>query len=280
VWFVWTAPSSGLYEFSTCGTQDFDSIIAVYQGPSVSQLTLIASDDDTHLCTDTYHSAVVFAATEGQTYRIAVDGYNDYTSNFDLIWQPIPSDPPSNDAFENRTTISGATGMVAGDTTLLASRQVGEPFHAGDPSGSSVWFQWTAPSTGNFRFDTCGSEYDTVLAVYSGKSLAKLSRVAANDNNSLCSTHNESMLVFGAKAQATYVIAVAGNYGLGGNYVLNWEPATAAGTADLMPAGMIMKVKATKSGAFLLVSSKVANIGSAASLPCECTLTSIDSFLQ
>ncbi len=51
-----------------------------------------------------------------------------------------------------------------------------------------LWYQWTAPSDGEVELDTVGSVsasgvlLDTVLAVYTGTSLAGLNQVAANDD--------------------------------------------------------------------------------------------------
>lgn len=44
----------------------------------------------------------------------------------------------------------------------------GSLFAACAPSGRNVTFQWTAPAAGTWRFDTVGSDYDTVLHVRDG----------------------------------------------------------------------------------------------------------------
>src|SRR6266516_3949276 len=40
VWYMWTAPSDGPVTFTTAGS-DFDSLLGVYVGPTVDNLTLI-----------------------------------------------------------------------------------------------------------------------------------------------------------------------------------------------------------------------------------------------
>ena len=72
VWFRWVAPSNGVVTFNSFGSS-FDTIMGVYTGASVSNLTTIASDDDTPLGAQ---SSVTFTATAGAEYRIALDGYN------------------------------------------------------------------------------------------------------------------------------------------------------------------------------------------------------------
>jgi hypothetical protein len=54
------------------------------------------------------------------------------------------------------------------------------------------------------RFDTCNSNGDTLLAVYTGSSVDLLTEVVANDD----SPCGESMVEFDAAEGATYAIAV------------------------------------------------------------------------
>ena len=49
--------------------------------------------------------------------------------------------------------------------------------------GASVWFTWSPPAPGVYQFDTCDSDFDTVLGVYTGNTLAGLTRVAVNDDS-------------------------------------------------------------------------------------------------
>src|ERR1035437_7800614 len=89
---------------------------------------------------------------------------------------------PANDNFANATVLTGDWGSMNVDNNL-ATHESGEPSHAGCPANASVWYQWTAPSDGEVTLDTIGSNnVDTVLAVYTGTSLATLSQVAANDD--------------------------------------------------------------------------------------------------
>ena len=66
------------------------------------------------------------------------------------------------------------------DATGAAGAQFGEPAHAGQTATRSVWYRFTAPSNGWARFDTLDSDFDTVLAVYTGDpSTLDLTPVAA-----------------------------------------------------------------------------------------------------
>jgi hypothetical protein len=81
VWWKWQAPGSGTVTISTAGST-FDTILAVYTGPSVSALTLIANNDD-HNAGIT--SQVSFFATAGTVYQIAVDGYGTASGSINLL---------------------------------------------------------------------------------------------------------------------------------------------------------------------------------------------------
>lgn len=82
VWFTWTAPSGdGLLPrpvtFSTAGS-DFNTVLAVYEGPTLSQLLARAGNDDR--APPALESQVTFTPTPGGTYYIALDGSTNSSS--------------------------------------------------------------------------------------------------------------------------------------------------------------------------------------------------------
>ncbi len=72
VWFKWTAPNSGRVLASTEGST-FDTVLAVYTGSAINQLTSVASNNDAPGVTT---SAVKFDAVAGKTYFIAIAASN------------------------------------------------------------------------------------------------------------------------------------------------------------------------------------------------------------
>src|SRR5438552_1669252 len=84
---------------------------------------------------------------------------------------------PANDNFANRIVLSGNSVGTTG-TTVAATKEAGEPNHAGNPGGHSIWWSWTAPATGDVTIDTAGSAFDTLLGVYTGASVSALTLVA------------------------------------------------------------------------------------------------------
>jgi uncharacterized repeat protein (TIGR01451 family) len=128
--------------------------------------------------------------------------------------------PPANDLFNNRTILNGDTGALTAQN-LNTTSETGEPNHAGVIGGKSVWWSWTAPSSGVASIETHGSNFDTLLAVYTGTALSSLVYVAANDNDG--SADNTSGVSFVAEAGTTYQIAVDGVNGATGLILLNWS---------------------------------------------------------
>jgi hypothetical protein len=113
--------------------------------------------------------------------------------------------PPPNDAFAAAAALAGTETTAAG-TNVDATKEPGEPNHAGDVGGSSVWWRWTAPASGGFTIDTCDSAFDTVLAVYTGAAVTALTPVRSNDD--ACDVG--SSVTFVATSGEVYSIAVDG----------------------------------------------------------------------
>ena len=138
----------------------------------------------------------------------------------------------SNDDFANAVAIEGASGTTSGSTSGYTS-QASEPNHAPpNTGGASAWFAWTAPSTGRFRFDTTGSTFDTMLAVYTGNDIASLSPVRYNDDRfTTMSTPKVSMVGVNAIEGTVYRIVIDGKHNgtsaAQGSYTLNWKPGPA-----------------------------------------------------
>jgi len=123
------------------------------------------------------------------------------------------------DNFADRQTISSQAGVGSG-TNTNATKEAGEPIHAGKSGGRSVWLTWIAPTNGVATFSTRGSSFDTVLAAYAGNVLTNLTVAASDDVEGGFFT---SELTFQANAGTNYNIAIDGSGGAAGNIVLSWS---------------------------------------------------------
>ena len=134
---------------------------------------------------------------------------------------------PANDAFANATALSGTSGSVTA-SNVGATAENGEPMGRGAHT-STVWWKWTAPSTGRVRFDTIGSTFDTVMGVYTGSSLSSLAQAAPVDDDG--GGNGASKCEFDCISGMQYCIVVAGYYGKTGTISLQWSLTPAVAVA-------------------------------------------------
>lgn len=112
-----------------------------------------------------------------------------------------------NDFFENATIVQGPSAQVTGDN-YVAFAETNEPDHyAGCPATHSVWWTWTPSASGHVSIHTLGSDFDTVLAVYTGSTLGALTPVASGED---WGARMESLVEFDVAAGVPYRIAVDG----------------------------------------------------------------------
>lgn len=127
---------------------------------------------------------------------------------------------PANDLFANRIVITG-TNAVLTAISVGAGRELGEPYHAGT-GGASVWWSWTAPTSGTVTIGTGGSSFDTVIGVYGGSAVSALTELASNDDDP-DATDYTSKVVFDVAANQVCQIAVDGYAGDSGNVKLSLQ---------------------------------------------------------
>ena len=139
---------------------------------------------------------------------------------------------PDNDEFANARVLGNDLPAPPSGATTLATEQSGEPDHAGNAGGHSVWYSWTPSSGGPVSISTCShavdNDFNTLLAVYTGSTVGGLTTVASNDNGGGCKP-NDSKVAFDATAGTTYRIAVDGKGGSEGNFKLKLEGSLGGG---------------------------------------------------
>ena len=168
---------------------------------------------------------------------------------------------PAADLFANATLLGGsfATDVGTNEGATAEDGEVNLPHASGDIT--SVWWKWTAPTSGWYEVNTFGSEINTVLAVYTGSTLDGLEPVESNDDAGNGVT--QSQVGFAAEAGVTYRIAVDGVGGDIGEVYLNLGGAPAndnVGNATVVAGG-------TVSGSNVLASSEEGEPGAGTSGP-------------
>jgi hypothetical protein len=137
VWWSWVTTNSGLVTIDTAGSS-FDTLLAVYTGTAVGSLTLVQQD---HNSIGNGASRVRFQALAGTEYQVAIDGFLGTTQAFGNITLNISQSSTGNDNFADRIPLVGQTNFVAG-SNVGSSKESGEPNHAGNIGGRSVWWSW------------------------------------------------------------------------------------------------------------------------------------------
>jgi hypothetical protein len=192
-------------------------VLAVYTGAALAALQVAASNDN--FSAEQLFSRVIVPVQAGATYQIAVDGHANQGGGVVLS---LSFSRPANDDFAQRQTVSGLPATATG-TNVDATREPDEP--AVSPyARSSVWWSWTSPVSGDIAINTFGSEFNTMLAVYTND-VWGLSWVAWNDDHPGLTNHT-SQVTFPALAGTTYHVQVDGSYLATGQIQLNILPAT------------------------------------------------------
>jgi hypothetical protein len=214
VWYTFTPTVPVAVTIDTFGS-NFDTIVAVYTGNAVNALSQVACNDD---AAGTRQSQVAFPAGAGITYRIQVGGFGNAFGN--LVVNFTPTAPPPNDNFANAIAIPSLPAQQTA-VTLAATTEPGEPIScSGVTYGRTVWYTFTPQTTsGTVTVDTFGSNFDTVLAVYTGNAVSALAQITCNDN---APGSTQSQVSFTANVGTTYRIQAGGANLVGGNLVITF----------------------------------------------------------
>lgn len=112
------------------------------------------------------------------------------------LFYPVRQAAPQNDAFPGASILLNASKSYFNQ---YATKQDGEPDHAGNEGGHSIWWTFTAPADGFVTVNVTGAD---VVAVYVGASFPALAEVASSDSG--------GPVTFPAYAGERYRIAIDG----------------------------------------------------------------------
>lgn len=194
VWHKWSPPQDGHAQLLLTPF-GFASTLTVYEGETLSTLNVIASESSTFISNQVL-LALEFRAEN--TYYFQIDSISTDSGpySFEIALAA------TNDSFDSPTQLQGRS-FNALATNQAASSEEGEaPIHP-SASGSSVWFEWTAPSDGDFYLRANQATSQMFASVFTGKTIAALASVEANYED-----RNFRNLLFQATAGTTYRFAV------------------------------------------------------------------------
>ena len=154
VWYRWSAPEDGDWEF---GTGIDQSRVLVFAGDSMATLRLVSGHPE---------SSAVVPAKAGAEYRIAVAAPDALSSgrSFDLTWDIGQRDTEGND-FASAVELLGAFGA---EQVVVAKHRDGvEPDEPAETGVRTRWWHWTAPSSGRFTWRLADTSYPEItVAVF------------------------------------------------------------------------------------------------------------------
>jgi len=106
---------------------------------------------------------------------------------------------------------ASAEVITAGSTSFNTSNATssGVSWTCAGGGGPDAWYSYTAPTSVDLTIDTCGSQYDTALQVFSG-SCGSLSQIGCNDD--ACNLQS-SLSITGLAGGSTILIRVGGYSG-------------------------------------------------------------------
>lgn len=192
IWWKWEAPTTQWTTVDTCDSS-FLTVLGIFEGTELTHLrrTVEGNASEGPRCrargtTDT------FFAEAGKSYDIAVDG-----NGFHLPEAPRPSGeglvklsieatpPPPNDDFADATPISASVDEEPGGRRIYRTQSTGYDWgatgEAGEPpigdgvTGTSVWYSWTPPESGEASINACCSA--VALGLFTGNSVTGLTAV-------------------------------------------------------------------------------------------------------
>jgi hypothetical protein len=207
VLFGFTAEAAGAYTFATRGSAIADTVLAVLDGSGCDGAELACNDDDG----GELDSRVTVELAAGQSVTLLVESWDDEPGEVALA---VSRDAPAEVASCTPFAVTDAlpltvSGQVQGDAGAL------EPSCALFGSHGEVVYELVAPDDGTYRFDTRGSEADTILQLLDGDCSG--AELACNDDpdDGELSAQLEVPLVAGQ-----HVLLVVDSFDGAGSYVL------------------------------------------------------------
>jgi hypothetical protein len=205
VWYSFTPTTTSVVVVDNAGT-GFSTNVNVYRssGSGITSLSFVGCAGN--------GSSVNFQAEAGATYYFQAGILFGAVGDLHVNVRELL--PPANDEFANATPVGSVPYSDSVDATA-ASIEANEPVPScgyGQSAGS-VWYAFTASTTGSYSIPSYYTGFWPQTAVYTGSSLNNLTSLG-------CRTFG-SMLTFHADAGQTYYIQLGGLFGARGTIIFD-----------------------------------------------------------
>ncbi|KYF71772.1 MXAN_6577-like cysteine-rich protein [Sorangium cellulosum] len=188
--YAFTAATAGVYSFDSSGS-GYNVVLALLDAGGCAEIACNADPGDAVVTAD---------LATGQTVYIVVDGADGETGTFELsiTRRSAPSCPAGTLGSAVPQTITGSTVGRPDSVSATVTET------CGDADSPDAGYAFTAPVTGDYVFDTFGSEFDTMLHVHDG--VCRGPQLGCNDDT----LTEDSEVTVSLEAGQTVVVVVDG----------------------------------------------------------------------
>ncbi len=138
LWWTWTAPAIGTVTISTAGSA-FNTLLGVYTGTSLADLTPVASSDGFYLSSGLAN--VKFGVSAGTQYKIALDGYNGWSGSALFAFSFLRDTTPPMVAIKSPKSGTDVTSpiVLVGGTASDNVSVAGVYYQLRNANGTNAW---------------------------------------------------------------------------------------------------------------------------------------------
>ncbi len=239
MWYAYTPSCSQNVVFDTIGS-NYDTVLSIHSNcPDLNNSNTIACNDDAGGSFG-QDSMVSVNVVGGTRYLIRVSGYNGASGSYSLRINEFPTTPSNNSCSTPVIVAAGGTYTAATCTATTDGPATGS---CGPTMGKDVWYRFTPASSGMLSLDTCGSTFDTMLAIYPGATCPGtiIGEMACNDDAGgagPCANTLRSYLSVGVSAGIPYMIRAGGWNNAAGDLTLHVNLANLC-SADFNQDGIV-----------------------------------------
>ena len=211
-----TSPSEG--DFFVVPTDIIIEAVAADTGGSVTEVAFYEGENLLGISLAAPHEFTWSDVAPG-TYELTVrstDELGTVSISSPVMVSVLLQAPAFADDFAQAGMLVGYTHQVTGNNSAF-TKEPGENNHGGIGSRHSAWISWRAPATSACTVDALGSNFDTIMAVYTGAQVDSLTQVGFNDDADAATL--QSRVTFDATEGTVYRVVVDefGTFGNGGN---------------------------------------------------------------
>ncbi len=227
VWYTYTPNVSGPVTVSLCDQDTtYDTVVSIWSGACPGATAIGCNDDNCDMGEGTI-SSLTSELNAGTTYLIRVAGYGGNAGNFRLL---VTGGGGMGCSLLPNDNCQGRSGIGTGTipfTTVGATTD--GPAHAACSTNSyaqidnDIWYNFPLAVDGTLSVDTCGSNFDTRIAIYQTANalcsqINDASLVGCNDDSNACGNGSvQSALTVNTTSGNFYIIRVGGYEGQSGS---------------------------------------------------------------